>query len=329
VAHATALLGTALCRIGEYGAAAGAFERSLEIYRLKGLENDPGVAIPLAGYGALLMDLSDHEAARPFIERALVLREAEFGPEHSEVGFICTLLGRSYLETLRAAEARPYFERALRIQERAVGPDHPNVAAALAQLAIIDRRQGNADAARRRFEKAIDIVERFQGRDHPDLVWMLLPYARYLRLAGEVEEALASLERAQAIAERYYGSVHLDTAHVAEGLGYHHYGLKHYDEALGQFDRAYEIRKQVFGSGHRALGWNRYDHACVAALGGDRRAAIESLREAVAVGWANIRILSDHDLDSLRGDPEFERIAEEVRSRIRGSPAVGDSHPGP
>jgi serine/threonine protein kinase/tetratricopeptide (TPR) repeat protein len=329
VAHATALVGTVQWRMGDYRGAAESFERSLEIYRLKGLEDDPGVAHPLAGYGLLLMDLADYESARPLLERALALREKEYGPEHSEVAFICGLIGRSYLETGRDEVARAYFERAIGIEERALGPDNPIVAMPLVQLAIIDRRQGNAEAARLGFEKAIGIVERFLGRDHPDLVWILIPYARHLRRAGDIEGGLASLERALAIAERVYGTVHLETARVVEGLGYHHYGLRHYDEALRQFDRAYEIRKQVFGSGHRALGWNRYDRACVAALGGRRRAAIESLREAVAVGWADNLILSDGDLDPLRGDPDFERIVEEVRSKARGRPPVRDSRPGP
>ncbi len=33
-------------------------------------------------------------------------------------------------------------------------------------------------------------------------------------------------------------------------------------------------------------------------------------------GWANHRIFEDDDFDSLKGDPEFEAILEEVRSRL-------------
>ena len=49
--------------------AAEAFEKSLEIYRLNDAESDPDVAHPLLGYGLLLMDLADHEAARVLLER--------------------------------------------------------------------------------------------------------------------------------------------------------------------------------------------------------------------------------------------------------------------
>ena len=143
------------------------------------------------------------------------------------------------------------------------------------------------------------------------------------------EGALALLRRALGIAESSYGTTHLETALVVEGFGYHFYGLRDYDEALRHFDRAYEIRVRVVGAGHRALGWNRYDRACVLALGGDPRGAIESLREAVAVGWANALLLSDDDLDSLRSRPG-------VRGDCRGGSGRGSeadcrgvvAHPG-
>jgi non-specific serine/threonine protein kinase/serine/threonine-protein kinase len=316
VAHAVALLGTVRWRVGDHRDAAEAFERSLEVYRLNGRERDRDVAHPLYGYGLLLMDLSDYEAARPLLERALALSESELGPEHTQTGWILAFLGRSYLETLRFEEARPLFERALEIQERAVGSDHPSVALPLTKLATIDLRHGKPALARQRLETAIGIVERVQGPEHPDLVWMLVPYSRCLRLTGEIEGALASLVRAQTIAECSYDAVHLETARVVEGLGYHHYGLQDYKEALRHFDHAYEIRKRVFGVGHRALGWNCYNRACVLALKDDREAAIDALRAALAVGWASDLIFSDGDLDALRGDSEFQAILDEVRTRL-------------
>jgi hypothetical protein len=34
------------------------------------------------------------------------------------------------------------------------------------------------------------------------------------------------------------------------------------------------------------------------------------------VGWANHRIFEDDDFDSLRSDPAFDAILEEVRARL-------------
>jgi tetratricopeptide (TPR) repeat protein len=213
------------------------------------------------------------------------------------------------------------------VEHRAFGPSHPTLALPLTKLAEIDLREGETDRARVRLERAIETVERVQGPDHPDLVWTLLPYARCLRLAGEAEAGLETLKRSMAIAESSYGHLHVETARVVEGFGYHFYGLRDFDAALRYFGRAREIREKVFGAGHRALGWNSYDHACVLALKGDRAAALEALREAVAVGWSSDLIVSDDDLDSLRGDPAFEAIVEEAGTRRpwRG-PSSGPGH---
>ena len=60
-----------------------------------------------------------------------------------------------------------------------------------------------------------------------------------------------------------------------------------------------------------------YNLACVAALRNERAAALLSLRRAVDAGWTFAWIATDPDLESLHGDPEFEAIVEEVRSRLR------------
>jgi tetratricopeptide (TPR) repeat protein len=315
VARALGLLGTARWRIGDFPGAADALERALEICRSQGLEDDQAVAHALYGQGVLLMEVNEPEAARPFLERALALRESGLGPDHTATGWVLLDLGRADLQANRLEEARARFQRALEIQEAAFGPSHPALAMPLTKLATVDRRQGEIGRARERFERAIAITERVQGPDHPDLVWMLLPFARHVRLTGEADQALEMLERAQDIAERSFGIDHVETARVVESFGYHYYGLQDYDVALQYFDRGREIRERVFGAGHGALGWSWYDRACILALKGERAAALEALREAVAVGWAKDLIFSDSDLDSLRGDPDFEAIVDEVRTR--------------
>jgi serine/threonine protein kinase/tetratricopeptide (TPR) repeat protein len=317
VAHALALLGMVQCRVGDYQASAGAFERSLEIYRSRGLDDHADVAQPLEGKGVLLMELGDNEGARPLLERALTLRETALGPDHTAVGWLLMDLGRNLIEARRDDEARPLLERDLEIQENAFGPVHLSVALPLTYLATLDIRQGETDRARQRLERALAILERVQGAKHPDLVWTLLTYARCLRLSGDVDAGLRTLERAKEIAEAAFGANHLETARVIEGFGYHFYGLGEYDEALRYFERGREIQEKVFGAGHPALGWNSYNRACLLALQGRRAAALQTLREAVAVGWANPLIATDDDLESLRGAPEFEAIVEEVMARVR------------
>ena len=52
-----------------------------------------------------------------------------------------------------------------------------------------------------------------------------------------------------------------------------------------------------------------YNLACAHARDGNRRQALDSLRRAVASGFANkARLMNDADLDSIRETPEFREI---------------------
>jgi non-specific serine/threonine protein kinase/serine/threonine-protein kinase len=322
VARALGLLGTARWRMGDFEGSAEALERSLEICRTTGHDDDTAVAHALQGLGILRLEVSDRRVARSLLEQALALRERQLGPDHTAAGWVHLDLGRLHYLDRRYEEAQAHLERALEIQEAAFGPAHPAVALPLTFLANIDRVRGDNDGARERLERALSIVERALGPDHPDLLWILLPYSRHLRLTGEPEAALKILGRARALAERSFGTDHLETARVIEGFGYHYYGLRDFDAALRYFEQGLEVRERLFGPGHRVLGWNHYDRACILALKGDRPAALESLRAAVAVGWASPIILSDRDLDSLRGDEGFQVLVEGVQRELQEDSSV-------
>jgi non-specific serine/threonine protein kinase/serine/threonine-protein kinase len=316
VASSLGFAGGASLRLGDYRSARAAFERSLGILRAIGKDNDPVVVYTEWPYATMLMELAEYDVAQPLLEHALELCETRFGPDHPFVGGLLAALGRCFQETLRYDRARPLFERALEIQQRALGPDHPSLMLPLTQLAMLDRRERHFERAGERFERALEIGERTLGPDHPNLVWTLGPYALLMLNRGDVEGAHATLERALRIAEKAYGPSHVSVAGTLEMFGFHYYQKGEYHEALRWYRRGLEIREEIFGVGHPATGWNLYDQSCILALNGDADAALVALRRALEVGWANGRIFEDDDLDSLKGDPEFEAILAEVRSRL-------------
>lgn len=82
-----------------------------------------------------------------------------------------------------------------------------------------------------------------------------------------------------------------------------------------QYARSIEAyRKAVKIIPGQAPAW--YNMACAHALSGQKEKALEALAQAVEKGFADPdHIKNDKDLDSLRGDPEFEKIlkrAEEL-----------------
>ena len=316
VASSLGFAGGAYLRAGEYDSARAAFERSMEILREGGMEDDPVAVHTTWPYAIMLMDLADYAAAQQLLERALESYEARYGPDHPAVGGILAALGRVHMETIRPDQARSLFERSLEIQERALGPDHPNLMTPLTLLAELDRRQRNLEEADEKITRALAIGERALGPDHPDLIWTLGPYALFLVNRGDLEGARAALDRTLQIAEKAHGSKHLGVARTTELFGFHYYQQGEYDEALRWYQRALGIRNEIFGANHPSSGWNLYDQACILALSGDADAAIATLHRLLDVGWANHRIFEDDDFDSLKGNPEFEAVLEEVRARL-------------
>ena len=65
-------------------------------------------------------------------------------------------------------------------------------------------------------------------------------------------------------------------------------------------------------------GAGAYNLACYRALSGDRTGALKLLGRAVSLGFAEPSIAQDPDLQTLRGDPEFDRILKGIHT-----PAVG------
>jgi non-specific serine/threonine protein kinase/serine/threonine-protein kinase len=316
VASSLGFSGGASLRIGDYEAARASLERSMELLRTGGLENSPIAVHTTWPYATMLMDVADYATAEVFLEHALELYEERYGPDHPLVGGLLATLGRCRLETVRIDQGRDLFERAIEIQENALGRDHPNLIFPLTQLAEIDRRQRNLDQAAERYERALVIGERTLGPEHPDLLWALGTYALLLANRGDVEGARDNLDRALRIAKEAHGSKHVGVARTLELFGFHHYQKGEYDEALQWYQRGLEIRQEIFGVGHAANSWNHYDQACMLALSGDADHALATLRRALESGWANARIFEDDDFDSLKGDPGFEAILEEVRSRL-------------
>ncbi len=316
VASNLGFIGAVHWRTGDYRSARAAFEESLEIFRAIGMEDDPTVVNTTYSYALTLMAMAEHDEAQPLLEHALEVFQSEYGPDHPAVGGILADLGRCYHETLRFDQARPLFERSLEIQERALGSDHPNLMTPLRNLSMLDRRDGNVDAAMAGIERALRIGEHALGEDHPDLVWTLWYYALTLQNQGDIPGARASLERALRIGEENLGPNHPDVARTVEMIGLHHYLLRELDEALRLYQRALEIRERAYGTGHGATAWNLYDQACLCALKGDRASALDALGRVLETNWANARIFEDSDLDSLREDPAFEAILDEVRTRL-------------
>ena len=174
---------------------------------------------------------------------------------------------------------------------------------------------GDNEAAKPLLERALQIRERAQGPDHPDLQWVLRPYGGVYRRLGDVDRALEIFNRALEITERAFGPNHIDVARSLGTIAYTIYKTNP-EEARRLYQRALAIRRSTYGDNHRETGVAVYALACIAARQGDHEAALRYFRQTLDTGWSWRGIPDDPDFDSLRGDPEFDSMMEEMTRRL-------------
>ena len=146
--------------------------------------------------GSSLWATGDLTGARPYLQRAFDIREAELGPDDPR-----TIGGLASLGLLLQAQgdltgARAALEGALDRSQRALGPDHPDTLSILANLAWTLRYEGALAAPRRHLERALRGAERAFGPDHAETAASLDRLAVLLRDQGDLAAARPYLERA-------------------------------------------------------------------------------------------------------------------------------------
>ena len=112
------------------------------------------------------------------------------------------------------------------------------------------------------------------------------------------------------------GDDHPNTLTAMNNLGGLLTKLGRYEEANALLQVALDARLRVLGEEHPSVGWSYYNLGCHSAALGERLDALDHLRNAVGLGWAERNVLTDTTLDTLRGDPEFEAIVAEVKKRF-------------
>ena len=187
--------------------------------------------------------------------------------------------------------------------------------------------QANLELARSLLEQTEIVRDGFAGPDSFSKVRILLNYAATLDWLGESDKALPYVERGVAIMEDLGGPedrAYLLALDIAGAVNLH----------TGHLDRAREQLERVV-AGEATLierfpdfEFTLYNLAAVLAGQGESEQALRRLEQALDAGFARDDIFEEPGFDSLRGEPEFEAIADEVRRRIErtggGTNASGD-----
>jgi len=209
-------------------------------------------------------------------------RALELSPDlpeaHASRGFVLWQLGR--LE-----EAVAEFETAIRLD--------PKQFEARYFYARASFQRGDIARAARLFEDAAQVREDYQARFFA---------AQSYAALGRAEEAQVAYARAFDVAEEHL-ALNPDDPRAATMCAVAACRTGRPEEGLAWARRAVEVDPTDAGV--------RYNVACLFALEGRADEAIASLDEAFRHGFGNREwIANDPDLESLRGDPRFQRFLE-------------------
>jgi non-specific serine/threonine protein kinase/serine/threonine-protein kinase len=302
---------------GDFETAWGFYQRGLETSkRVNGLVYT-GTAAGLYNVADLFGKLGQYERARRYYELSLDLQRRISGAGHYRSAAVREKLAQVHWKTGDYESARTHYEHALQAKERRFGPDDPRVAKTLNLLGQLHTESGEYARAKPLLERGLDIYERARGPEHDDVAWSLINLSLAVDGTGDPERALELMERGMSMREAVVGP---DDLRVAWGLGRFADLLRDngdFARAADLVERALVIREAAHEPGHPEITESLLQLAKLRALLGERTEAIRFLRRAVKLGYADRSIARDPDLRSLRGEPEFDAIVEDLMARPR------------
>lgn len=299
-ARAYAGLGYALTLKGQFLTQPELFERSVEYFQ-KAIELNPLLADGYAGLGFTFVALGREDDAIGALRRAL-----SFAPQDHQIHAV---LGRAYLlgkGLLREAAAE--YEQVLQL--------HPDAGWAAQQLTMCYAYLGEYERGEETARRAIEAQEQFfSGQEGMQIIGSFARLAQIYLFQNRYDDAVAESYRElvflrtsnHALKERTTIEVYqkLVSAYVRQG------NLQDAELSYNQLLKGFAARLAQGAD----EPFTRYYVACAAAIMGDREQALEHLQKALAgrPRYTAVRARIEPDFESLRDDPEFQALLDQVK----------------
>lgn len=212
--------------------------------------HDRDVAGLLTELGVVQLHLGDAAIGLDLHQRALTIREREFGAHAPEVAESLVNLASCWNELGYPAQACELNERAVTILEREYGSAHRNLAPALTNLGNAEADMGHFVKARLLHQRALTILEREYGGDAPQVADAVTNLGVVWARLGNSQKALECYQRALTIVERHYGGSHPRVAVALSDLGAAWADLDDPAKARDLHRRALAIFEHEYGPEH-------------------------------------------------------------------------------
>jgi non-specific serine/threonine protein kinase/serine/threonine-protein kinase len=309
-------LGWANERLGRYAEAEHQLRRALEGRRRIVGEDHSATVETMANLGMLYQSQGRYAESEPMLVAALEYKRRAHGDDHPDTLMLLHLLATQYAFQSRTNEAAELFHKIGAIKRRVLGVEHRSTLLSINNEAAAYHALGKYGQAEALFREAIPAARQSLGQENPLVLLLMGNLGATVLELGHYEEAEELISQAVEGMRRSQAAGSQLALELENYLGDLYRRRGHYDESRELLERVLEGRLKSLDENHWYVGASHYQVGCLAAALDDRDVALEHFREALAAGWAKRTILEDKDLDSLRGDPEFEAIVAEVKKRL-------------
>ena len=268
----------------------------------------------------VLIEDGRYAEAEEMLTDVLERQRGVLGEEHRDTATTMNSLAVVYTDQQRFAEAQALHSEVLAIRNRVLGPSDPDTLKSMTNLAILSYYQGRLDDAAALFQDVLDIQIETLGPGHPVTLGSTNNLAIIYQQQGRLDKAQELHQRALETKTRVLGENHPETLSSQYNLAIVLTAQGRLDDAEGLHRQTLEVRQRTLGADNPQALDSLCAVAGVAALRGDRGAALRRLEEAIDLGYSEADSLAeDSDFESLRDDPRFVDLIERARRNAAGT----------
>jgi serine/threonine protein kinase/Tfp pilus assembly protein PilF len=303
---------------GNYASAEKLHRETLEIQqRILGPDHPDTARTMTILANTIRLENDRYAEAEDLYRKSLAIELHTMGPDHPY-----TMAAKEGLANLLSAEHRyPEAETLLREilieRQRLIGPNHTDTLLSQYNLATVLKHEGRYPEAEKLIRETLEAQSRLLDANDPDTLASRSVLADVLFREQKPQEAEVLARSAFNDQLRTLGPLHHDTMETLGFLGMALVRSGRYEDAKKLYPDAIATVDSDKSAAHNGdmfwLLW--YNLACTAARAGRRDEAFDYLHRAVDAGYNDAQLIrTDDDLKSLRNDPRFDKLVENMKA---------------
>ena len=210
---------------------------------------------------AAINSIGQHNQAKEFHERALVIRTNFYGEKDDRIDIAESYsnLGAVYHAIGKHNQAKEFLEKALIIYRRLYGHEHCSVAVTYNALGVLCNTTGQHSQGKEFLENALLIFRKVYGEENGNVATSYNNLGLVYHDIGQHNQAIESLEKVLIIRRKIYGEDHGMVAESYNNLGVVCNAIGQHSQAKEFREKALAILGKIYGEDHSDVA-ESYNH---------------------------------------------------------------------